>query len=67
MSATPGCDTILRHESAMTVAAVHPATRMSRVRDYVELGKPRLSTLVIFTAAIGVWLSPGSIGSHCST
>jgi protoheme IX farnesyltransferase len=31
---------------------------IARLRDLVELGKPRLSLLVIFTAAIGVWLAP---------
>jgi len=30
---------------------------MSRIRDLVELGKPRLSLLVIFTSAMGMWLA----------
>lgn len=39
------------------VAAQHPG-RMARLNDLVALGKPRLSGLVIFTSAIGVWLAP---------
>jgi len=31
---------------------------LSRVRDLAALGKPRLSFLVIFTTAVGVWLAP---------
>jgi len=31
---------------------------IARLRDFVELGKPRLSLLVIFTAAVGAWLAP---------
>lgn len=34
---------------------------IARVRDFVELGKPRLSLLVLFTAAVGVWLAPPSL------
>lgn len=30
----------------------------SRIRDLIDLGKPRLSLLVLFTAAIGLWLAP---------
>ena len=30
---------------------------VSRLRDLVELGKPRLSLLVIFTSAMGLWLA----------
>ncbi|HJQ96789.1 MAG TPA: heme o synthase [Candidatus Polarisedimenticolaceae bacterium] len=32
-------------------------------RDLLEIGKPRITTMVVFTAAIGVWLAPGSIGA----
>jgi protoheme IX farnesyltransferase len=32
-------------------------------RDLVEIGKPRITTMVVFTTAIGVWLAPGSIGA----
>jgi protoheme IX farnesyltransferase len=31
---------------------------MTRTRDLIELGKPRLSILVIFTTAAGLWLAP---------
>ena len=31
---------------------------LSRVKDLAALGKPRLSFLVIFTTAVGVWLAP---------
>ena len=42
---------------------VEPFQPVARLRDLVELGKPRLSLLVIFTAAIGVWLAPVGIGA----
>ena len=32
-------------------------------RDLVEIAKPRITTMVVFTTAIGVWLAPGSIGT----
>jgi protoheme IX farnesyltransferase len=34
------------------------APAISRLRDLAALGKPRLSFLVIFTTAVGVWLAP---------
>lgn len=43
------------------LAASLPAG-ISRLRDLVELGKPRLSVLVIFTTAIGVWMSGATMG-----
>ncbi len=43
---------------APTTAA---AARGAGFRDFVELGKPRLSALVIFTAGIGVWMGDRSI------
>ncbi len=36
--------------------AARPA--VARIRDLIDLGKPRLSILVLFTAAIGLWMSP---------
>ena len=36
----------------------------ARLRDFVALGKPRLSGLVIFTAAIGVFFGYGGYGGH---
>jgi len=32
-------------------------------RDLAEIAKPRITTMVVFTTAIGVWLAPGSIGT----
>ncbi|HXV75615.1 MAG TPA: heme o synthase [Candidatus Polarisedimenticolaceae bacterium] len=34
------------------------APRLARFADFAALGKPRLSVMVIFTTAIGVWLAP---------
>src|SRR5438128_204480 len=31
------------------------------MRDYVELAKPRITTLVVFTCASGLWLAPGRL------
>lgn len=36
----------------------HQPASIARVRDWLELGKPRLSSLVLFTAASGVWAAP---------
>ncbi|HKQ61903.1 MAG TPA: heme o synthase [Candidatus Polarisedimenticolaceae bacterium] len=36
---------------------------VARMRDLAELGKPRLSLLVIFTAAAGLALAPGALGT----
>lgn len=41
------------------IAESHPAP-VARIRDVIELGKPRLSLLVIFTAASGLWLAPAA-------
>lgn len=35
---------------------------MRLVLDLIQLSKPRLSLLVVITAATGVWVAPGSIG-----
>ncbi len=43
---------------AQTAVARRPAT-LSVVRDVAALAKPRLTTLVICTAAGGMWLAPG--------
>lgn len=34
---------------------------MSTIRDYIQLTKPRLALLVIFTTAVGMTLAPGSL------
>jgi protoheme IX farnesyltransferase len=41
--------------SEISIVRVSP---IAQLRDLVELGKPRLSLLVIFTSAVGVWLAP---------
>ena len=33
----------------------------ARIRDLVELGKPRITLLVLVTAAVGIWLAPGAM------
>ncbi len=44
--------------SSITAAAVHP----SIVREYIELGKPRVVMLIAFTAMVGMFLSvPGMV------
>ena len=42
----------------MGLFAVSPPVPVARIRDLVELGKPRLSLLVIFTAGTGMLIAP---------
>jgi len=55
----------LNHSSADTGPELHevggPQHRF-RVQDYAILLKPRVMSLVVFTAAVGLILAPGSIG-----
>ncbi|TNF63126.1 MAG: protoheme IX farnesyltransferase [Deltaproteobacteria bacterium] len=44
----------------MTVAT-RPATMMLTVRDLIALTKPRITLMVLVTAAGGMWLAPGSL------
>lgn len=44
---------------AVAATAVRPSP-LAVLRDLVMLGKPRLATLVVCTAAGGYWLAPGS-------
>ncbi len=44
---------------AASAEATAPATPLGVARDVVALGKPRLATLVLCTAAGGMWLAPG--------
>ncbi len=44
----------------MTVAT-QPATMMLTLRDLVALTKPRITLMVLVTAAGGMWLAPGSL------
>lgn len=39
-----------------------PASAISVVRDLIELGKPRVTALVVFTAAAGLGLAPATRG-----
>ena len=32
------------------------------LRDYLDLFKPRVMSLVVFTGFVGLWLAPGEIG-----
>jgi protoheme IX farnesyltransferase len=42
----------------MSEILISRGASIGQLRDLVELGKPRLSLLVIFTSAIGLWLAP---------
>jgi protoheme IX farnesyltransferase len=46
--------------AAPRVAA--PAVASSTARDLLDLAKPRITTMVVFTTAMGLWLAPGAIG-----
>jgi len=35
----------------------------STLRDLLDLAKPRITSMVVFTTAMGLWLAPGSIGA----
>lgn len=35
---------------------------MEAARDLIELGKPRITLMVVFTTALGLWLAPASLG-----
>lgn len=49
-------------EMAAGVAEVpERRTSLGALRDLFALGKPRLSALVLFTTAGGIWLAPGTI------
>ena len=42
-------------------AAIRPANVMLTVRDLVALTKPRITLMVLVTAAGGMWLAPGTL------
>ena len=44
-----------------SLAAVQPRTYRSRIADYAVLLKPRVMSLVVFTALVGLLLAPGGI------
>jgi protoheme IX farnesyltransferase len=41
--------------------SLHNADQGARVADFVELAKPRVMSLVVFTGAVGLVVAPGSI------
>jgi len=43
-------------------AATRSATAMLTVRDLIALTKPRITMMVLVTAAGGMWLAPGTVG-----
>src|SRR5215831_89217 len=48
-------------DTAQTFSRAYPAASPTRVRDYVELLKPRVMSLVVFTGLIGVLIAPGHL------
>ncbi|MBM3644166.1 MAG: protoheme IX farnesyltransferase [Alphaproteobacteria bacterium] len=47
--------------TALTAEELGAFGRQTRVRDYVELLKPRVMSLVVFTGLVGVLIAPGAI------
>ena len=47
--------------STIMTAATRPATALPTVRDLVALTKPRITLMVLVTAAGGMWLAPGTL------
>jgi protoheme IX farnesyltransferase len=39
------------------------AMSSTTVRDLLDLAKPRITSMVVFTTAMGLWLAPGAIGA----
>lgn len=53
-----------RGAEALTLDAVpRPRALVSGLRDLVDLAKPRITLMVVFTAAIGLFAAPGSAGA----
>ena len=46
----------------MSEAILVRSVPVARVRDLILCAKPRLTSLVVFTTAMGIWLAPASIG-----
>ena len=55
-------DTVAPHIDAPAAAAPRPEPRF-RLADYALLLKPRVMSLVVFTAMVGLVLAPGAIGT----
>jgi len=63
MPQTPPIEPRPRNGSpAAGVLLAAPPAVGARLRDLVALGKPRLSGLVLFSGAIGIWLAPSAPG-----
>ncbi len=39
-----------------------PAALLGRLLDLLDLGKPRITSLVLLTTGLGLWMAPGSLG-----
>lgn len=50
-------------EAVAWSAIPRPGVVASGLRDLVDLAKPRITTMVVFTAGIGLWAAPGSAGA----
>jgi protoheme IX farnesyltransferase len=48
-------------DTAQTLSRAFDATSPTRVRDYVDLLKPRVMSLVVFTGLVGVMIAPGHL------
>ncbi|MEM7135581.1 MAG: heme o synthase [Myxococcota bacterium] len=48
-------------------AATRPATALLTVRDLIALTKPRITLMVLVTAAGGMWMAPGSLSLRSMT
>ncbi|HBC08133.1 MAG TPA: protoheme IX farnesyltransferase, partial [Rhodospirillaceae bacterium] len=59
---TPVSDTVAPNISAPVEAAPRPEPQF-RLADYALLLKPRVMSLVVFTAMVGLVMAPGTIGA----
>src|SRR5215813_3606805 len=48
-------------DTAQTFSRAYPAASPASVRDYVDLLKPRVMSLVVFTGLVGVAIAPGHL------
>lgn len=55
------------HLGTTMTAAIRQATMMLTVRDLIALTKPRITLMVLVTAAGGMWLAPGSLSVSSMT
>jgi heme o synthase len=52
---------VVRQTSELQVASFGTALSRARLTDYLELTKPRVAVLVLFTVAMGALLAPGGL------